>query len=366
MDMLPEDLRRWAMKMYSDPPASGTMEEQKLRILEEVAFSLQRVENMRNLRDAWISGTDINYPKALDMARQVVEYDVNTFGKTSDATIGDQYILAQLLLKTGNYRSAAWLFRKLSTRENRSSDVKDRLSLAMLQGEADALLGLKKFRRAKVIMENVLERRRTIFGSDDPDTLDSIYQLAVLLARSGKKAAAVSMASQAYQGRKTVLGKGHPDTLATQRFLLEHNSAHGLLERERILDEFYSTCKDTLGAHHPETMLALFDLARVHTKQRQYLEAALEVETVHEHISAAFGNEHPTALDVIQLQAHCWFMVGDLHLFRCCMEVLFLGWYIRCSDWELYYISRLEEWRDRRKRLRKKRRENQAKAKEPT
>lgn len=363
MEMQTTDMRR----QTSEPPFKSidraTMEEEKQRILEEVLLSLNKAENMRKLRDACTDGADINYQKALDWAYRVVEYDITAYGKNNDKTTVDQFALAQILLKCGNYLSAARLFRELHTHTDLPSGTSMRMSLAVQQGEADALLGLKRFRRSKEMMEQVLERRRTIFGYDDPDTLDSIYKLAVLLARIGKRVAAASMANQAYQGRKIVLGEDHPDTRASQRLLLKTEPPHGLSELERSFDEIYSACKDTLGTRHPETLLSLYEHSLVLFKQKRYLEAALEVETAHDLLSDIFGNGHPNELKAIRSEARCWFMVGDLHLFRCCMEILFLGWYIRHNDWELYYISRLEEWADRRKRLRKKRRENREKGK---
>jgi hypothetical protein len=61
----------------------------------------------------------------------------------------------------------------------------------------------------------------TVLGKDHPDTLASMNNLAESLRLQGKCAEAETMHRQTLQRRETVLGKDHPGTLTSMNNFVE-------------------------------------------------------------------------------------------------------------------------------------------------
>lgn len=58
-----------------------------------------------------------------------------------------------------------------------------------------------------------LELRQKVLGSDHPETIDSLSDLAASLALRGEVEIAEQMQRQAFEASERILGPGHPDTL---------------------------------------------------------------------------------------------------------------------------------------------------------
>ncbi|KAH1890714.1 hypothetical protein KXW12_005816 [Aspergillus fumigatus] len=72
---------------------------------------------------------------------------------------------------------------------------------------------------------------KKVFSSKHPDTLTSISNLGIVLARQGKYEEAEAMHRQALQGYEKVLGSEHPSTLTTM-----HNLAFNLKQLGKVSD----------------------------------------------------------------------------------------------------------------------------------
>ena len=72
-----------------------------------------------------------------------------------------------------------------------------------------------KYSEAEAIYRQTLQLRETVLGKDHPDTLASMNNLAISLRNQGKYAEAEAIYRQTLQLRETVLGKDHPSTLAS-------------------------------------------------------------------------------------------------------------------------------------------------------
>ena len=70
-----------------------------------------------------------------------------------------------------------------------------------------------KFKEAVTLAEEVLSRAERRLGKENPHTLQSVYQLAVLYERQIRYAEAELLYRRALKARERVLGKDHPDTL---------------------------------------------------------------------------------------------------------------------------------------------------------
>jgi tetratricopeptide (TPR) repeat protein len=94
-----------------------------------------------------------------------------------------------------------------------------------------------------------------VLGPEHPDTLTSVSQLGLVLARQGKYAEAEAMHRRALQGREKVLGPEHPDTLTSMQ-----NLAFTLKQLGKFSDalSLLNKCADlrnqVLGSHHPHAI----------------------------------------------------------------------------------------------------------------
>jgi tetratricopeptide (TPR) repeat protein len=76
----------------------------------------------------------------------------------------------------------------------------------LLHERADLLAAEERLRES-------LQGRRASLGNDAPDTLESVYRLGEVLVSQGKQDQAESLFGEAMDGRRRVLGETHPDTL---------------------------------------------------------------------------------------------------------------------------------------------------------
>ena len=70
-----------------------------------------------------------------------------------------------------------------------------------------------KYSEAEAIYRQTLQLRETVLGKDHPDTLASMNNLAISLRNQGKYVEAEAIDRQTLQLKETVLGKDHSNTL---------------------------------------------------------------------------------------------------------------------------------------------------------
>ena len=74
----------------------------------------------------------------------------------------------------------------------------------------------------------MLEIRRRVLGKDHPDTLDSMFVLAMVTRDKGETARAIELFRETMKAQRRVLGEDHPDTAWTM-----HCLAHTLVMYRR-------------------------------------------------------------------------------------------------------------------------------------
>jgi tetratricopeptide (TPR) repeat protein len=103
-----------------------------------------------------------------------------------------------------------------------------------------------------------------VLGKEHPDTLASMNNLALALKSQGKYDEAEAMFQQALEGSQTVLGKEHPDTLTSMNNLagvLERQGKYG--EAEAMFQQVLEGFQRVLGKEHPDTLTSMDNLALV-------------------------------------------------------------------------------------------------------
>ena len=140
--------------------------------------------------------------------------------------------------------------------------------------QARSLIDLGKTEAARLLLAQVLEILEEILGKTHPDTLATMSCLALVLHRRGKYADAEAMNRQTLEISEKVLGKTHPDTLASMSNLAVVLESQGkYAEAEAMNRETLENSEKVLGKTHPHTLLSMNNLATVLMRQGKYVYA---------------------------------------------------------------------------------------------
>ncbi|KAK7954370.1 phosphorylase superfamily protein [Apiospora saccharicola] len=177
-------------------------------------------------------------------------------------------------------------------------ECSERERLGSLQynvAECYDLLG--RYSKAEEMYRETLALRETVLGRGHPSTLASMNNLALVLDSQGKYAEAEEMHRQTLALKGTVLGREHPDTLDSMNNLaLVLNSQGKYSEAEEMHREELRLCKKLQGREHPSTLASMNNLALVLDSQGKYSEA----EEMHREelrlCKKLRGREHPSTL----------------------------------------------------------------------
>jgi len=161
---------------------------------------------------------------------------------------------------------------------------------------------------ARKLEEQVLEIRRRILGDEHPDTLTSMNNLAMTLKAQGDLAGAREIQEQVLEIRRRILGDEHPDTLASMNNLALTLQAQGDLEGARKLQkQVLEITRRILGEEHPDTLTSMNNLAATDLAGARELE-----EQVFKVRRRILGEEHPDTLTSMNNLAVTLSDQGDL------------------------------------------------------
>ncbi|KAJ6563730.1 hypothetical protein DFH09DRAFT_1082308 [Mycena vulgaris] len=145
---------------------------------------------------------------------------------------------------------------------------------------ADVYWSAGVYKNAAQLFVVVVERRKMILGTEHPDTLGAMNDLAWTYSELGQCQEAEELGVEVLKERRKILGREHPDTLTAMNFQVE------VLEKRRKI----------LGGEHPATLAALNNLGQTYSKLGRSQEAAeLQVEVL-EKMGKILGEEHPGTL----------------------------------------------------------------------
>jgi tetratricopeptide (TPR) repeat protein len=116
-------------------------------------------------------------------------------------------------------------------------------------------LGANRLPEGIKLLEQVRAVRETKFGPDDPQTLDTLHNLAGAYHESGKLAEAIKLFEQVAAARRTKLGPDHQRTLATLANLaVAYSSAKQLDKSISLHEQVLNRREAKLGRTHPDTL----------------------------------------------------------------------------------------------------------------
>ena len=147
------------------------------------------------------------------------------------------------------------------------------------------------------IQEEVLKKRRRILREDHVDTLMIMHYLASTYHQQGKNAEAARIQEEVLEKRKRILGEEHPDTLTIMHFLALTYQAQGRnTEATRIEEEVLEKRRRILGEEHPDTLMTMHNLASTYQAQGRNAEAGRIQKEVLGKYGKILGENHPSTL----------------------------------------------------------------------
>jgi tetratricopeptide (TPR) repeat protein len=136
-----------------------------------------------------------------------------------------------------------------------------------------------------------------MLGPDHPDTLQSMYNLAISLGVLGRSADALRLREETLTLRKAKLGPEHPDTLRSMNGVACGYAALGRhADAVELYEKTVELQKVKLGPDHPDTFQTMYNLAISYAALGRHTDALkLREETLALHV-AKLGPEHPRTL----------------------------------------------------------------------
>ena len=173
-------------------------------------------------------------------------------GEATDETLlKAKVILADTLLTAGRFQEADQMARRiLDTPFARAASI-DFAALFVVAAASDQQGDLKA---AQDSFQRLYELQREVLGNEHPTTLDSAYNLSLIMARNNHSEAAQELAMEIFKTRRQVFGPDHPRTLSSQ-IAVGYNAMtlHDLETASKNLAAGYAGSARVLGDDHPQT-----------------------------------------------------------------------------------------------------------------
>lgn len=129
---------------------------------------------------------------------------------------------------------------------------------AFAYGEAGQL------QEALQLNEQVVEAGKRTLGKEHPDTLHSIYCLAIDQSKVGRRIKALLLTEQVVKVREKILGQKHPDTLWSMNNLaMEYSEAGRRQKALQLSEQVVEARKRIPSEEHPDTLRSVHEVATI-------------------------------------------------------------------------------------------------------
>ena len=154
-----------------------------------------------------------------------------------------------------------------------------------------------RLQEAMELGEKVLKARQRTLGSEHPDTLYAMNNLAISYSDLGRKQEAMELVETVLKARQRTLGSEHRDTLMAMNNLANSYSDLGRKQEAMELNETVLKARQrTLGSEHPYNLYTMNNLAISYSDLGRKQEAMELEETVLKAHQRTQGSEHPDTL----------------------------------------------------------------------
>jgi tetratricopeptide (TPR) repeat protein len=181
-------------------------------------------------------------------------------------------------------------------------------SLAAGQELAYAYQAAGRVSEAVALFEGNLTGRERVLGRYHPDTLASRNSLAVAYIVTTRLPEAVELTERNLADRKRLLGPDHPDTLASRNNLARvieaagvsetrgSRAAHLFREAVDLYERNLTNRERVLGRYHPDTLASRNNLAVAYILAGRFREAVVLYERNLADYERLLGSDHPDTL----------------------------------------------------------------------
>src|SRR5262245_23218266 len=209
----------------------------------------------------------------------------------------------------GDYESAEVLNRAGYEARRKLLGDEDPATLTSLDNRAVVLTERGYLADARTLHERALDARRRALGDEHPDTITSLGNLASTLHAQGDLAGASSL----YERGLELLGAGHVNSLRMLNNLAVTLSAQGdVAGAQRVHERVFDILRETLGDDHPDTLSSLGNVASTYRAAGDLAIARGLQERVLEASRRVLGDEHPNTLTAMNNLAETRRAQGDL------------------------------------------------------
>jgi tetratricopeptide (TPR) repeat protein len=186
-------------------------------------------------------------------------------------------------------------FDVVSTAYSLSTDSNDVLGLVDVT--CDFLRGLGRWSDLYQVQSFHFRKMCEVAGVEDPSTLTSMSNLALVLSDQGKYEEVEQMHREVLAVMERVSGKEHPDTLTSMNNLAAVLGNQAKYEEaEQMHREVLAVKERVLGKEHPDTLASMNNLAVALGNQAKYEEASTFHQKAVEGYRKALGRKHPTSV----------------------------------------------------------------------
>ncbi|XP_048520177.1 uncharacterized protein LOC109544510 isoform X2 [Dendroctonus ponderosae] len=185
--------------------------------------------------------------------------------------------------------------------------------------EAYKLLELGNYQRALKMFRSALERRKEIFGPDNPSTLDIQRYIALTLYKQGHYQDALKIFIDNYQKLQDMLGLHNPTTLETRSNIALVLHRQGKYEEALIIfREVYEEQREVLGSNNTETVNTKFHMALVLNRLGHFHEALCINKAVYKARKESLG---PYDINTISAQNNIAVVLVSQHKSKEALEI---------------------------------------------
>ncbi|HEV2971353.1 MAG TPA: serine/threonine-protein kinase [Pirellulales bacterium] len=241
------------------------------------------------------------------------------------AAAGDKFkdrpeLEASIRQTLGNAYREVGQYAKAVTQLRRSADIrKAKLgsdhpdTLAALNNLAVAYVAIGKATEAVALNEEVRDAQMKKLGPDHPDTLAALNSLGVAYLAAGKKTEAIALFEQVHDARARILGPDQPETFTTLQNLAVAFLATGKgTEAIPLIEQVRDAQVKDLGPDHPDSLATLNKLADAYLAVGRTAEAIALYEQVRDARVKKLGPDHPSTLFTLDNLAAAYWRLNRL------------------------------------------------------
>ncbi|KAJ7060474.1 hypothetical protein C8F01DRAFT_1292902 [Mycena amicta] len=170
---------------------------------------------------------------------------------------------------------------------------------------------LGQYTEAEKLEEQVLEKCTQLLGTEHPNTIEAMANLSATYRHLGRYTEAEKLDEQVLEKRTQLLGAEHPDTMqAMANLAATYHHLGWYTEAEKLEEQVLEKRAQLLGTEHPDTMRAMANLAVTYRHLGRYTEAEMLDEQVLEKRTQLLGTEHPNTMRAMANLAATYYHLG--------------------------------------------------------